>query len=55
MSSIVVSFFILFGGSYGVSSILLKKGIKMNDHTYKPQVISTKLIKISKSKSDWFV
>jgi len=27
----------------------------MNDHTYKPQVISTKLIKISKSKSDWFV
>ncbi len=55
METVAVSFFILFGSSYGISSVLLKKNISIHDPSYKAQVISTKLYKIDKSKTDSFV
>ena len=42
METVAVSFFILFGSSYGISSVLLKKNIHMHDPSYKSQIISTK-------------
>jgi len=55
MSTVVISFFILFGSSYGISSVLLKKNIKVHDPSYRPQIISTRVLSVSKSKDDWFV
>ena len=55
METVAVSFFILFGSSYGISSILLKKNINIHDPSYKTQIISTKVYKIDKSKTDLFV
>ena len=43
MGSIAVSFIILFGSSYGISSVLLKKNIKIHDPSYKAQVIATRV------------
>ncbi len=43
MGSIAVSFIILFGSSYGISSVLLKKNIKIHDPSYKDQIIATRV------------
>ena len=34
MGTVVISFFILFGSSYGISSVLFKKNIKIHDSIY---------------------
>ena len=38
-----ISFFILFGSSYGISSVLLKKNIRIHDPSYKDQIIATRV------------
>ncbi|BCV00834.1 MAG: hypothetical protein CM15mV37_0800 [uncultured marine virus] len=37
MGTIAVSFIILFGSSYGISSVLLKKNIRIHDPSYRSQ------------------
>jgi len=54
MTSVAVSFMILFGGSYGVSSMLLKRSVRTNDPSYRSQETLTRLYKIERSKEDWF-
>ena len=43
MGSIAVSFIILFGSSYGISSVLLKKNIRIHEARYKDQIIATRV------------
>jgi|TARA_A200000159_G_scaffold161646_1_gene183962 hypothetical protein len=54
MTTVAVSFMILFGGSYGVSSMLLKRSIKTYDPSYRSQETLTRLYRIERSKEDWF-
>ncbi len=64
MGTIAISFFILFGSSYGISSVLLKKNIKIHDSVYGvsqtttgiyPPVKRNLIVKGSSMKEDWFV
>ena len=64
MEVIAVSFIILFGSSYGISSVLLKKNIKIHDSVYHvsqtttgiyPPVKRNLTAKESLMKEDWFV
>ena len=64
MIVIAVSFVILFGSSYGISSVLLKKNIKIHDSVYGvsqtttgiyPPVKRNLIVKGSSIKEDWFV
>ena len=43
MGTVAISFFILFGSSYGISSVLLKKNIRIHDPSFKAQVIATRV------------
>ena len=43
MGTVVISFFILFGSRYGISSVLLKKNIRIHDPSYKDQIIATRV------------
>jgi len=63
MGTIIVSFFVLFGSSYGISSLLLKKNIRINDTFYQaPQTITgiyppikrELTIKRKPKRGDWF-
>ena len=54
MTTIAVSFIILFGGSYGVSSMLLKKNIRIHDPSYRSQEAFGRVYRIEKSKEDWY-
>ena len=45
MHVIAVSFIILFGSTYGVSSILLRKNFKVHDPTYKSRETLTAVYK----------
>jgi len=64
MGTVAISFFVLFGSSYGISSVLLKKNIKIHDSIYNasqtttgiyPPVKRTLSVKGSSIKEDWFV
>ena len=64
MGTVAISFFILFGSSYGISSVLLKKNIKVHDSFYRvsqtttgiyPPVKRSLSVKGSSIKEDWFV
>ena len=64
MGTVAISFFILFGSSYGISSILLKKNVKIHDSVYRvsqtttgiyPPVKRNLTVKGSSIKEDWFV
>ena len=64
MGTVAISFFILFGSSYGISSVLLKKNIKIHDSVYGvsqtttgiyPPVKRNFIVKGSSMKEDWFV
>jgi len=64
MGTVAISFFILFGSSYGISSILLKKNVKIHDSVYRvsqtttgiyPPVKRNLTVKGSSMKEDWFV
>jgi len=54
MTTIAVSFIILFGGSYGVSSVLLKRNVRIHDPSYRSQEAFGRLYKIERSKEDWY-
>jgi hypothetical protein len=45
---------ILFGGSYGVSSMLLKRNIRIHDPSYRSQETFGRIYKIERSKEDWY-
>ena len=55
MGSIAVSFIILFGSSYGISSVLLKRNLKIHEPSFKIQQSTTKVIKLNRSDDEWFV
>ena len=64
MGTVAISFFILFGSSYGISSVLLKKNVKIHDSVYRvsqtttgiyPPVKRNLTVKGSSIKEDWFV
>jgi len=64
MGTVVISFFILFGSSYGISSLLLRKSVSLQDPTYQyphtttgiyPPIRKELNIKGSPKRVDWFV
>jgi hypothetical protein len=54
MTTIAVSFMILFGGSYGVSSMLLKRNVRVHDPSYRSQETFGRVYRIERSKEDWY-
>jgi len=54
MTTIAVSFMILFGSSYGVSSVLLKRNIRIHDPSYRSQGTFERVYRIEKSEEDWY-
>ena len=54
MTTIAVSFIILFGSSYGVSSMLLKRNIRIHDPSYRSQETFGRVYKIERSKEEWY-
>jgi hypothetical protein len=64
MGTVVISFFILFGSSYGISSLLLKKSVRIQDPIYQASHTTTGIypsirkelnIKGNPKREDWFV
>ena len=65
METVAVSFFILFGSSYGVSSVLLRKNIRIHDTINESPSVPTRIyseerkkefnLKSSPKRDDWFV
>jgi len=64
MGTVVISFFILFGSSYGISSVLLKKNIRIRNTIYQtpqtttgiyPPIRRESYIKENSKRGDWFV
>jgi len=54
MTTIAVSFMILFGSSYGVSSVLLKRNVRIHDPSYRSQEAFGRVYRIKESKEDWY-
>ena len=55
MGSVAISFIILLGSSYGISSVLLKKNLKIHEPSFKIQQSTTRIVRLNKSDDEWFV
>jgi len=55
MGTVAISFIVLFGSSYGISSVLLKKNVRIHEPNYRPKEKITRVYRIERSKEDWFV
>jgi|TARA_R100001509_G_scaffold31748_1_gene16852 hypothetical protein len=54
MTTVAVSFMILFGSSYGISSVLLKRKVSIHDPSYRSEETFGRVYRIERSKKDWY-